>query len=271
MANVEELQQALDAPWDKWTIFLHPEQRQRVERDYNGPARVAGSAGTGKTIVALHRAVHLAKTHSDVRVLLTTFSDPLANALHAKLRRLVGGQPRLADRIDVVAIDAIGQRLHKALIGPVKIITPAAISDVLETARKAVTGHSFTLPFLFAEWSQVVDAWQLTTWESYRDVARLGRKTRLAETQRRAIWSIMESAQAGISAQNTITRDALFTRLAEALTGGKRPPYDFVVVDEAQDLGVAQLRFLAAMGLGRPDALFFAGDLGQRIFQTPFS
>ena len=88
MTNVEELQRALDFPWEKWTVFLHPEQRQWVERDYNGPARVSGSAGTGKTIVALHRAAHLARTNPDARVLLTTFSDTLANALQTKLKRL---------------------------------------------------------------------------------------------------------------------------------------------------------------------------------------
>ena len=90
MTNVEELQRALDFPWEKWTVFLHPEQRQWVERDSSGPARISGSAGTGKTIVALYRAVHLARTHPESRVLLTTFSDTLANALHTKLKRLVG-------------------------------------------------------------------------------------------------------------------------------------------------------------------------------------
>ena len=95
MTNVEELTRALDFPWEKWTVFLHPEQRQWVERDCTGPTRVSGSAGTGKTIVALHRAVHLARTHPDARVLLTTFSDTLASALHTKLKRLVGSEPRL--------------------------------------------------------------------------------------------------------------------------------------------------------------------------------
>jgi len=79
MTNVEELQRALDYPWEKWTVFLHPSQRNLVERDYNGPARVSGSAGTGKTIVALHRAVHLARSHPEGRVLLSTFSETLAN------------------------------------------------------------------------------------------------------------------------------------------------------------------------------------------------
>ena len=87
MSNVEELQRALDFPWEKWTVFLHPEQRQFVERDYNGPARVSGSAGTGKTIVALHRAAHLARANPNARILLTTFTDTLASALQTKLKR----------------------------------------------------------------------------------------------------------------------------------------------------------------------------------------
>jgi len=86
MRDVKELEQALEYPWEKWIIFLHPAQRQLVERDYSGPARVSGSAGTGKTIVALHRAVFLVRTHPDARVLLTTFSDTLANVLRLKLR-----------------------------------------------------------------------------------------------------------------------------------------------------------------------------------------
>ena len=81
MKNVEELALALDYPWERWAVFLHPEQRKLVEKDFSGPARVSGTAGTGKTIVALHRAAHLARTHSQARVLLTTFSEPLANAL----------------------------------------------------------------------------------------------------------------------------------------------------------------------------------------------
>ena len=171
VTNVEELQRALDFPWEKWTVFLHPEQRQWVERDYTGPARVSGSAGTGKTIVALHRAAHLARTHPEARVLLTTFSDTLANALHTKLKRLVGSEPRLAERIDVHSLNALGLRLYKAHCGPVKLASRDAKRDLLGEASKAVSGHKFSLHFLLTEWEQVVDAWQLDTWESYRDVA----------------------------------------------------------------------------------------------------
>ena len=271
MTNVEELQRALDCPWEKWTVFLHPEQRQWVERDYGGPARVSGSAGTGKTIVALHRAVHLARAHPDARVLLTTFSDTLANALHTKLKRLIGSEPRLAERIDVHSLNSLGLRLCKSHCGVVNLAPSTILRELLDEASKAVGGHKFTLHFLLAEWEHVVDPWQLETWEAYRDVARLGRKTRLPEAQRAVLWSIFERVRGALKERKLTTRAGLFTALAFALAKTERQPFDFVVVDEAQDLSASQLRFLAALGGDRPNALFFAGDLGQRIFQQPFS
>jgi mRNA-degrading endonuclease RelE of RelBE toxin-antitoxin system len=117
MSDVRELERALAFPWDKWTIFLHPAQRQWVEREFNGPARVCGSAGTGKTIVALHRAVFLARRHPESRVLLTTLSETLANALRTQLRRLISNEPRLAERLDVDAIDAVGSLCMRGISG----------------------------------------------------------------------------------------------------------------------------------------------------------
>ncbi len=271
MTNVEELQSALDYPWEKWTVFLHPEQRQLVQREYNGPARVCGSAGTGKTIVALHRAVHLARTNSSARVLLTTFSDTLADALQTRLKRLLGKEPRLAERIDVYSLNAIGLRLYKAHVGAATIVSPEIMRELVQKAASAVGGHKFGLHFLLTEWEQVVDAWQLENWEAYRDVERLGRKTRLPEAQRTVVWSIYERVRAELHARKLITYAELFSTLAAAISKSKNVVFDFAVVDEAQDISVAHIRLFAALGGGRPDALFFAGDLGQRIFQQPFS
>jgi AAA domain len=271
MANVEELQRALDFPWEKWTVFLHPDQREMVERDYTGPARVSGSAGTGKTIVALHRAAHLARTHPDARVLLTTFSDTLASALRTKLKRLLSGEPRLAERIDVYSLNAIGVRLYKAHIGPATIADRKIVSELIREAANTVGGHKFGQHFLLTEWEQVVDAWQLGNWEAYRDVARLGRKTRLPEAQRKVLWSIFERVRAGLQSRRLVTDAELFTSLAAAIAKTKKVVFDFAVVDEAQDIAVAHIRFFAALGNLRPNALFSAGDLGQRIFQQPFS
>jgi mRNA-degrading endonuclease RelE of RelBE toxin-antitoxin system len=271
MNNAEELAAALEYPWDKWTIFLHPGQRELVERDFNGPARVAGSAGTGKTIVALHRAVHLARHNRESRILLTTFSDTLSNALRAKLRRLLHHEPRLGENIEVYSVNAIGRRLYELHYGAPNIASDILLRAALAEAAKEIGGHKLSQHFLWTEWTEVVDAWQLDTWEAYRDVRRLGRKTRLPEPQRAVLWSIFDRVRARLQADGLITYAGMFRRLAENLSNGTRGPFDFAVVDEAQDINVAQLRFLTALGTERPNSLFFAGDLGQRNFQQPFS
>ncbi len=271
MKNVEELERALNYPWEKWLIFLHPTQRQWVEKDYTGPARVSGSAGTGKTIVALHRAVFLARNHPEARVLLATFSELLANSLSTKLRRLISNEPRIGERLEVHAIDAIGHRLYQLHFGQPKIVSREELQQLLSAASGAVEGHKFSQRFLVTEWNEVVDAWQLETWESYRDVRRLGRKTRLSEQQRQVLWSIFDRVRLSLVDKRLLTCPGLFSQISTQIAERKHPPFDFAVIDEAQDISVAQLRFLAALGGQRPNSLFFAGDLGQRIFQTPFS
>ena len=278
MNDLEELERALSSPWEKWTTFLHPAQREWVERDYKGPARVSGSAGTGKTIVALHRAVFLARQHPDSRVLLATFSEPLASALHQKLRLLISNTPRLAERLEVQSLTALGERLYAAKGGRSRLASPPVVSQILTQAiadAASSAAPALTLPFVQSEWNELIDAWQVESWEAYRDLARLGRKTKLPEARRAAVWAVVERARGQFHAQGLVTHAEMFTQLATHFEAVKQPPFDFIVVDEAQDVSVAQLRFLAALGdqagTPRPNGLFFAGDLGQRIFQLPFS
>ena len=122
-----------------------------------------------------------------------------------------------------------------------------------------------------AEWHQVVDAAQLRTWEGYRDYSRVGRRSRLREPQRQALWSAFASVIRALEDRREMTPAEMFTRLAKHYDEGAAPPFDFAVVDEAQDISRAGLRCLAALGGGRRNALFFAGDTAQRIFQQPFS
>lgn len=271
MTNVEELERALEFPWDKWSIFLHPQQREIVEGEYNGPVRVSGSAGTGKTIVALHRAVFLARKYPDARVLLTTFSHTLANALRSQLRRLISNEPKIAERLEVHSLVAIGRRLYKLNFSEPRLASSDLIVDLLAEASRSIEGHKFSQRFLLTEWEQVVDAWQLDSWEAYRDVTRLGRKTRFPEKQRAVLWSIFERVRSELKNRALITNAEMFNRLAEKIATSKHPPFEYAVVDEAQDLTPSQLRCLAALGGGRPNSLFFTGDLGQRIFQEAFS
>ncbi|WP_434026155.1 3'-5' exonuclease [[Pseudomonas] boreopolis] len=271
MSDMEELARALEYPWDKWTVFLHPAQRQLVERHYNGAARVSGSAGTGKTVVALHRAVHLAHQDEDARVLLSTFSDTLANALRGNLYRLIWNAPKLGERIDVAAMEALGIRLYATEFGKPIFASRDEIFTLLKAATAQVDGMKANAAFLLSEWEDVVDTWQVESWEAYRDAKRLGRKTRLPEAQRALYWQVFAKVKAQLKQTGKITAAEMFAKLAEAMSKRKHPVFDYIVVDEAQDIGVQQLRFFAAMAGNRANALFFAGDLGQRVFQTPFS
>ena len=212
MTGVAELERALEYPWEKWAVFLHPAQGSIVSRSYNRPARVAGSAGTGKTVVALHRAVELARTHPDAKVLLTTFSSVLARAVASKVDLLAGKEPALRERITVDAIDRVGVRVHETLLGPAQIADTATIRALLKQASSEGEPHRFSDRFLETEWHDVVDAWQLTDWESYRDVARLGRKTRLGEKQRAQLWSIFADVHRELSDRGLMTLPGVFAR-----------------------------------------------------------
>jgi len=271
VSGTEELARALDYPWEKWIVFLHPSQRDWVLRSFNGPTRVQGSAGTGKTVVALHRAVHLARANPEARVLLTTFSAPLAALLQEKLHRLVDGEPALVERLDVLAMQELGERMHAAHLGKPNRITAEDLDALIRRHAPAEISRIYGEAFSVEEFRDVVDAFNLRDWESYRDVRRLGRKSRLNEAKRRMLWEGFEQAMQELDAQNLITNHQLFHRTAEQLRRTGARPYQHIVVDECQDITAAQLRLLAAIAGTGPDALFFAGDLGQRIFQQPFS
>ena len=272
MSNVEELQRALEFPWDRWSVFLHPEQRQLVERHYTGPARVSGSAGTGEDDCGTaSRRLPGPRQPECARladyVFHTCWRMPSAPSSGDSLAT------NRAWRSDWKSIRSTlpESASNKSHFGQINLAPPEVVHELLRAASERGESHKFSGRFLLTEWEQVVDAWQLDTWEAYRDVARLGRKTRLPEAQRAILWSMFEQVRAGLASQNMITRSAMFTKLAAAITESRNPPFDFAVVDEAQDIGVAHLRFFAGLCRHRPDALFFAGDLGQRIFQQPFS
>ena len=196
--NVEELAQALNSPWDKWMVFLHPSQREVVDKDFAGPARVAGSAGTGKTIVALHRAVRLAKTSPNARVLLATFSDPLAASLATKVRLLAGPETGVIPRIRVASLQGVAaELLELATDRRALVAKDDQIARALENAA-ADAGLSAKLNFLRSERAHVVDAWQVTGAAEYLAVPRLGRDRRLGSKQREKFWPVFAAARSAL-------------------------------------------------------------------------
>lgn len=267
----EDLRLALDFPWDKWSVFLHPSQREVVDRDFSGPARVTGSAGTGKTIVALHRAARAVREDAQARVLLTSFSRPLANALRVKLAILLADDPDKLGRVSIASFVDAASELYQLATG--RRPTLASIDAQQAALERAMTdlGYTELSPrFVIAEWRQIVDAWNLSNLNSYANVPRIGRRNRLGSKQREALWPVFETTRRTLKARGFLTQSQLFAAVETEFKDREEKPFTHVIVDEAQDLGVAELRMMGALASG-PNALFFAGDLGQRIFQLPFS
>jgi superfamily I DNA/RNA helicase len=272
VSDEKELALALNYPWEKWTVFLHPSQRKMVERDYNGPARISGSAGTGKTVVGLHRALHLGRNNPNSNILVTTISEALAHLIKVKLDRLVSPDSDLGMRITVKSIKELARDLWKPLHPEEKIAEGDEVDAALMEATYRLEELGFTKNFIRNEWDEVIDARQIGSWNEYRKAPRAGRRRRLSELQRERLWKIFEEALSILDRAGLRTWANVFYSLADQIKTGECPnPFDFVVIDEAQDVGIPDLRFLGVVGGDRTDGLFFTGDLGQRIFQVPFS
>lgn len=266
----DALKAALDYPWDQWTVFLHPSQREAAYGATTGPTRVGGSAGTGKTVVALHRARMLGE-RDDAKVLLTTFSDELADALRRKLAILHGDEQRIVPTVTVASFEKTARDLYILLHGREPFLARERhVRVALSAAADGMTDRDEN--FLYAEFTEVVDGWQITTAEEYAAVSRVGRRSRLGARQRQALWPVFAAARDDLASKGMLTAPALYAAVATAYARRSERPFTNIIADEAQDLGPPELRFLAAIASQGPDALFFAGgDIGQRIFQYPFS
>lgn len=270
--DVAELERALAYPWDRWTIFLHPSQRRVADREFSGPARVSGSAGTGKTVVALHRAAAVLKKDARAKVLLTTFSSPLANALEHKLRMLTGSNGANPSNVTVLPFEGVARDLFTLAFGHApRAASGEHVKRALDAAVKELGLAEFTSRFLVSEWTNVVDAWRIDSLDAYAQVPRLGRKNRMGSKQRERVWPIFVRARELLESRGLDSWPGIFAKVTAHHAGQEHKPFSHIIVDEAQDLGVPELRMLAAIAEKKPDALFFAGDLGQRIFKEPFS
>lgn len=267
----QELARALDAPWEQWLVFLHPTQRGVVERRFKGPARVTGAAGTGKTVVALHRAARLVVADPESRVLLTTFSKTLAARLaqHADVLMGVDSKPR--KRLDIDHLHKAARDLWVARTGKTfTALDPKGLNALLELAMsRAAPGLGLPAGFLRSEWDSVIDPWGVRSWAAYKAISRAGRSTPLGAKQRLAVWKVFEEAYRLLAERRLLTWSGLCYEVASTLYDAR--PYTHVVADESQDFGPAELTLLRALVEPGEDDLFLCGDAGQRIYKTPFS
>ncbi|MFI5647241.1 UvrD-helicase domain-containing protein [Kitasatospora sp. NPDC051705] len=273
----EELLEILERPFDAWRIFLHPAQYRIAYRDsYNGPARVTGGPGTGKTVVALHRAYHLARRlpadAPDGSILLTTFTKDLAAELERCLTLLVTDE-RARAKVRVVTVDALANEVLRRSRGgaPLKIVfnQRAVLARWGRIADRL--GVDFTDVFLDQEWRQVVLAQAIESPEQYLKASRSGRGTALGPLRKAQLWRAVAAFEEELRQAGEWTFLQVCAQAARVLDEQDERPFRHVVIDEAQDLHPAQWRFLRAVVAPGPDDLFLAGDPHQRIYGNKVS
>ncbi|MFI5503464.1 UvrD-helicase domain-containing protein [Nocardia asteroides] len=261
----DELKAVLDNPFALWRIFLHPTQQSVVDATYNGPARVSGGPGTGKTVVALHRARRLAAGNG--QVLLTTFTSTLADSLSDGIGVLVDDPDTFA-RITVCHLDRLANRTFREVHG-----TPVFVSDEPALWREAAVSlpHRFTETFLAEEWRRVVLAQKITDEDGYLLADRRGRGRRLGIRQKIEAWAVIETFEKLLRERKLWTHETVRREATRILHDRTDKPYRHIVVDEAQDLGPDQWRLLRAAVANGSDDIFIAGDPHQRIYDNHVS
>lgn len=263
----DELRAALEAPWAQWIGFLHPSQRAIATGSFGGPVLVTGSAGTGKTVVAMHRARQLARAGK--RVLLTTFIGTLSQNLEAGLRLFCTPDER--QRIKVSTVHSVALGFVRRVERDAQPVNEKDLRDQLERLR-ANHAVDFAPAFVLSEWENVIRSQGIATWEGYASARRTGRGRALSQRDRKQLWSVFGALLQSLSERHAYDWPFLCVRAHDLLSkGAVTSDFDAVVVDELQDLKSPEIRLLAALAPGGTDALMLVGDAGQRIFPGGFS
>lgn len=271
----EALEQMLDAPLEKWRVFLHPSQRKIVERDWNGPVRVLGGAGTGKTVAAIHRAKWLAMSLSglsDKKVLFTTFTKNLANDIAEHLSQICSHEE--LSSIETINIDSWVHKFLKRNNCNYDIVYPGDTNlKRISSWKRALNNKSPELNlsdhFYEEEWKLVIQEQSITDKAEYIRAKRNGRGTRLNRRERILAWNVFEEYLHQLS-QNKIKEMPDAMRDCIALIDSKKikPIYESVIIDEGQDMGTHAYQLIRRIVPEGKNDIFIVGDGHQRIYRN---
>ena len=261
-----DIAKLLEAPLATWIGFLHPSQHKLATGSFKGPVKITGSAGTGKTVVALHRARNQARQGK--RVLLTTFVTTLCDNLKRNLR-LLCDESELA-LITVGSIASIAGQIIAKTGQRISTVDDEYIQDLM---RQHYDIHCpLDIQMLWLEWKFVIQPQAVTSWDEYRAANRTGRGQPLSIKERKLVWQVFEGVLASLRATKKVDWASFYRYARELITSGTvASPFDAVIVDETQDLKPQELMFLAAIAGEGPNRLTVVGDGGQRIYQGKFS
>lgn len=266
----DELRRIMAEPLEKWRVFLHPTQRRIVQKEYSGAARVLGGAGTGKTVVAMHRAKYLAsKCDGQEKILVTTFTANLAADIRENLRKICTLEE--LRRIEVIHLDAWVNQFMRESGFSAQIVYDDSIESLWEKAILLANNDlPFEVSFYEEEWNRIVIAQEALTLEKYVKATRNGRGTRLDRKKRLQVWKVFENYQ-NLMKENQI-RDintAMYESTKLLQSAGKRHRYVSVIVDEGQDFSDNSYRLIRALaGEEHKNDIFIVGDSHQRIYRN---
>ncbi len=266
----EALKEVIEKPLVKWRVFLHPKQRRLAEGNKNGPVRVLGGAGTGKTVVAMHRAKWLAKNIAteNSKVLFTTFTKNLARDIKENLQTICSQEEM--KRIEVINLDSWVIRFLQKQGYDYRLLTSSKEEGDLWREAYSEKPSSIDLDeaFFKEEWTQVVQPQSVSSEGDYKKASRLGRGTRLNRSQRVEIWPVFAEYRRLLTrSQLKETDDAYRDATAFIINNLERAPeYCSVIVDEGQDMGTQAFQLIRSIVSSAPNDLFVVGDAHQRIY-----
>ncbi len=265
-----ELAAMLNAPLEKWRVFLHPSQQKLVNRSWNGPVRVLGGAGTGKTVVAVHRAKWLAqnlfKDQND-RILFTTFTRNLAADIQDNLSKICSRD--ILRRIEVINLDRWVLTFLRRNGYDYEIDYGNRTNQLWKQAVDMAPDDLNLDPgFYREEWERIIQPQAVSSSDEYMKAGRVGRGTRLNRKMRKAVWSVFEEYRALLN-ENGLREPADAMRDARLLIESKNEvlPYRSIVVDEAQDMGYQAFSLIRQIVPEDKNDLFIVGDAHQRIYR----
>ncbi|NLX25971.1 MAG: ATP-dependent helicase [Lentisphaerae bacterium] len=268
-----ELQELLNSPLEQWRVFLHPAQRRFVEMMANGPVRVLGGAGTGKTVVAVHRAKWLASAlfqKPTDRILFTTYTRNLAADIQEYLRAICPAE--VLKRIDVINLDAwVSGYLKKVGYGSTIAVAEDQWKVCWDDAMNLKSDdYDLSDVFYRDEWDQVIQSQGISNLTEYFRASRAGRGRRLSREMKKAIWPVFEEYRALLSEKNIRELPDAYRDCRQLLAEqGKVLGYRAVIVDEAQDFGQEAFKLIRLLVPEGTNDLFIVGDAHQRIYGHP--
>jgi superfamily I DNA/RNA helicase/mRNA-degrading endonuclease RelE of RelBE toxin-antitoxin system len=268
-----ELIAMMEAPLEEWRVFLHPIQRFVTEQSFSGPARVTGGAGTGKTVVAMHRTKWLLEnvcTERTNRILFTSFISNLVGDIEENLRKLC--TPDQMRRVDVLHFDSWVSNYLSRGLKTFRIIYDTELDKVWDSAfqraSRSTSGCRFQLPFYREEWNQIILPGEFESLQSYLAASRPGRGSSLSRSARTDVWNVIETYRNIMEERRVRDIDSAMDHVRKTLLDREEIPYRAIIVDEAQDFSASALRLLHCMvGRNIPNGLFLAGDARQRIYR----